>query len=72
MIRLADARPLNRDSFRHSSRSRPLNDSIKAFCICLPGDVTRDYEQLPAVQLPAVAETLILIAASATLLRRWP
>ncbi len=29
--------------------------------------LVRDYEQLPAV-----AETLILIAASATLLRRWP
>jgi hypothetical protein len=29
--------------------------------------LVRDYEQLPAV-----AETLIIIAASATLLRRWP
>ena len=29
--------------------------------------LVRDYEQLPAV-----AETLILIAAAATLLRRWP
>ena len=29
--------------------------------------LVRDYEQLPAV-----AETLIVIAASATLLRRWP
>ena len=41
MTTWACARLVNQCSFRHSSRKRPLNDSMYAFCVGLPGSISR-------------------------------
>ncbi len=41
MTACACARLVNQCSFRYSSRKRPLNDSIYAFCVGLPGLISR-------------------------------
>ncbi len=42
---------MNHCSFRHSSRKRPLNDSMYAFCVGLPGSISRSVTPQDAKRL---------------------
>jgi hypothetical protein len=45
---------VNQCSFRHSSRKRPLNDSIYAFCVGLPGSISRSVTPRVCAQVSIV------------------
>lgn len=51
MTACACGRLVNQCSFRHSSRKRPLNDSMYAFCVGLPGSISRSVTPLVCAQV---------------------
>ena len=51
MTTWACARLVNQCSFRHSSRKRPLNDSMYAFCVGLPGSISRSVTPRACAQV---------------------